>query len=162
MSREYALVAVAFDLSDDDVRELVTASVRQAFITDAHDDAFAHEGLRLKRRVMRGVANWRGFPGGTRCSAKSADGIASQLMRRIARLGNVLSESLSRSASPTPKDGVKYAADDDDDEALIHSSTRELRLGSHLQCSSGDRRRAWDSACAARVFRVKNAYLLVY
>ena len=83
-------------------------------------------------------------------------------MRRIARLGNVLSESLSRSASPTPKDGVKYAADDDDDEALIHSSTRELRLGSHLQCSSGDRRRAWDSACAARVFRVKNAYLLVY
>ena len=37
-------------------------------------------------------------------------------MRRIARLGNVLSESLSRSASPTPKDGVKYAADDDDDE----------------------------------------------
>lgn len=116
LSREYALVAVAFDLSDDDVRELVTASVRQAFITDAHDDAFAHEGLRLKRRVMRGVANWRGFPGGTRCSAKSYDGIASQLMRRIARLGNVLSESLSRSASPTPKDGVKYAADDDDDE----------------------------------------------
>jgi hypothetical protein len=118
LSREYALVAVAFDLSDDDVRELVTASVRQAFITDAHDDAFAHEGLRLKRRVMRGVANWRGFPGGTRCSAKSADGIASQLMRRIARLGNVLSESLSRSASPTPKDGVKYAADDDDDEVI--------------------------------------------
>ena len=39
-------------------------------------------------------------------------------MRRIARLGNVLSESLSRSASPTPKDGVKYAADDDDDEAI--------------------------------------------
>jgi hypothetical protein len=36
-------------------------------------------------------------------------------MRRIARLGNVLSESLSRSASPTPKDGVKYAADDDDE-----------------------------------------------
>ena len=64
LSREYALVAVAFDLSDDDVRELVTASVRQAFITDAHDDAFAHEGLRLKRRVMRGVANWRGFPAG--------------------------------------------------------------------------------------------------
>ena len=39
-------------------------------------------------------------------------------MRRIARLGNVMRESLSRSASPTPKDGVKYAADDDDDEAI--------------------------------------------
>ena len=124
LSREYALVAVAFDLSDDDVRELVTASVRQAFITDAHDDAFAHEGLRLKRRVMRGVANWRGFPGGTRCSAKSADGIASTLMRRIARLGNVMRESLSRSASPTPKDGVKYAADDDDDEAIDDDDER--------------------------------------
>ncbi|ACO61051.1 predicted protein, partial [Micromonas commoda] len=32
LSREYALCAVAFDLSDDDVRELVTASVRHAFM----------------------------------------------------------------------------------------------------------------------------------
>jgi hypothetical protein len=39
-------------------------------------------------------------------------------MRRIARLGNVMRESLSRSASPTPKDGVKYAADDDDDDEV--------------------------------------------
>jgi len=119
LSREYALVAVAFDLSDDDVRELVTGTVRHAFMTDAHDDPFAERAMRVKRRVMRGAANWRGFPGGRRASARSRaiGGVASRLMRRIREVGSALTTSLSRSNSPVSSEkGIRYADDDDDND----------------------------------------------
>jgi adenosine deaminase len=119
LSREYALVAVAFDLSDDDVRELVTGTVRHAFMTDAHDDPFAERAMRVKRRVMRGAANWRGFPGGGRASARrrAIGGVASRLMRRIREVGSALTTSLSRSNSPVSSEkGIRYADDDDDDD----------------------------------------------
>jgi len=120
LSREYALVAVAFDLSDDDVRELVTGAVRHAFMTDAHDDPFAERAMAVKRRVMRGAANWRGFPGGSKSSARSADGwLAARLMRRIRRLGSALSTSLSRSTSPVKgsEKGIRYDSDDSYDDS---------------------------------------------
>ena len=113
--------AVAFDLSDDDVRELVTASVRHAFMTDAHDDPFASTAMRVKRRVMRDAANWRGFPGGFETSARSANGwLTSRLMRRIRRWGRTLSTSLSRSNSPVPSPSaeIRYADDDDDGDGV--------------------------------------------
>ena len=120
LSREYALVAVAFDLSDDDVRELVTGAVRHAFMTDAHDDPFAERAMAVKRRVMRGAANWRGFPGGSKSSARSADGwLAARLMRRIRVLGSALSTSLSRSTSPVKgsEKGIRYDSDDSYDDS---------------------------------------------
>ena len=123
LSREYALCAVAFDLSDDDVRELVTASVRHAFMTDAHDDPFASTAMRVKRRVMRDVANWRGFPGGSKHSARSANGswLTSRLMRRIRQVGRTLSTSLSRSNSPVPSPSaeIRYADDDEDGDGAF-------------------------------------------
>ena len=149
LSREYALVAVAFDLSDDDVRELVTGSVRHAFMTDAHDDPFASTAMRVKRRVMRGAANWRGFPGGSGTARGGGSWLTSRLMRRIRQVGRTLSTSLSRSNSPVPSPSaeIRYADDDDDDDAL--SNTREPRLDFWRRLSSAAASRRRRAGCAS-------------